>query len=388
MNKKFKIILSTVTVVLITGYIGLYQWAKNRFSEAHQELTQQLQQEAWTIEQTPLVFSGFPFRLVATQEKFKAVHQNGAIRIHTTDPSKMYVSIFNPLKYSFEGSTILSFGAPTPLFTVTLKEGTMQLHHKDGKLDPVSFQLKNTQINISSPQGQSDLSNRTIQIGILEFEEGEYKITDTNDGKIVQASREYILKDLEVSSSPLDAKTPPFQVKKIKITTKAKTPLDVMEQLKALFKDGGSSAIATVCQVGGKVPSLKSTIERVEKTASYGKINIEAELKDYVLHLDLDAQIKKNLPDLLLVLRVSHLDKLYDALGLDPTVRFIANSFVKKESEKSEKAKLIFKLSDGSVSLNDLQLTKLPMIDWDNITLPADFCSKYKAAIPSTASAL
>jgi hypothetical protein len=227
-----------------------------------------------------------------------------------------------------------------------------------------------------------------LQTKELGYEDEDHKITDTNDGKILQLGSEMSIKDLEVTAGKDGITTPIVHLKKIKAHFKGKMPLTVLEVLKSIMKDPTTSPIAKICQEGGKVPPLKTTVDLMEKIESYGKLNIEVEHNNYSINLDLDAKLKKGDFELLLTTQVNNLNNLFDAFNLDPTMRLLAHGFVKKESDKSEKAKLIVKLSEGALFLNDMEITKVPTPDWDNITLPADVCSKYATGgITSSVSA-
>jgi hypothetical protein len=375
-TKKTKIILSTLLLALAIGYVGLYHWAKNRFTELHQEYIQQMQAEGWTIERSPLTFSGFPFRLTANQEICKASNSPKPDVLLTAESKniKMHVSILNPFKYSFEGDATLSVALKdVTVAKATWGNGSVIIGYKEGKLEPIAAEIHGIKFELPNPETKAPL---ILQVETLGYEAGDYKISDMDNNKILQSGGEYILKDLDISSTKDGTSTTILQLKKAKAAFKGKMPQTVLEQIKAIFTPA-KSPMVQICQAGGKVPPLKSTVDLMEKVESYGKVNLEVEHKDYVINLDLDAKILKHTPELLLTIQVSNLNSLFDAFNLDPTMRFIANGFVKKESEKSEKAHLIVKFSAGSLFVNDMEILKVPMPDWDNIVLPADVCSKY-----------
>jgi hypothetical protein len=254
--------------------------------------------------------------------------------------------------------------------------------YKDGKLEPLALEINDIKVEIPNPETKESL---TLQAETIGYEAGDYKLSDMNGSQIVQSGGEYILKGLEISNTKDSTTTPILQLKSAKSASKVKMPKTVLEQIKALLTPA-KSPMVQICQAGGKVPPLKSTIDLMEKTQSYGKINLEVEHKDYVINLDVDAKILKHTPELLLTLRVSNLNSLFDAFNLDPTMRFVASRFVKKESEKSEKAHIILKFSAGSLFVNDMEILKVPVPDWDNIVLPADVCSKYAPTSLTTAN--
>ena len=380
-TKKIKIILSTVLLALAVGYVGLYHWAKSRFTEIYQESIQQLQAEGCTIESSPLIFSGFPFRLTASQEKIKVEKHTGEIDIliESQNP-KMHVSILNPFKYQCEGDTSISVTQKgLPLLKVTIGNGALELGHQRNKLTVVSASIDDIKMDIFSAAGPVQ-----IQTG-LDYEGGEYSLQDSGDGQVVESSRNFSLNKLTVMTSKDGALSPLLQLKKVKVSAKSKMPLSVVDFIEGIAKDPSKSPIIKICQDGGKVPPLKSTIDFIEKIESYAKANIVVEHDAYVVNMDVDGKFKKTAIEVLLTVQVNNLNTLFDAFQLDPTMRFAAHAFIKKESDKSEKAKLIVKLSEGKLLLNDMEITKIPTPDWDNILLPADVCGKYAPA-PTTAA--
>ena len=373
MSTKLKIILSSLILALAIGYVGLYFWAKNRFAEIYQESIQQLQAEGYTVESTPLVFSGFPFRLTASQEKLKVEKHTGEMNILIeSQNSTMHVFILNPFKYALEGSTSMSITQKgLPVLKATMGNGTLELGHQKSKLTVVSTSIDDIKIDIFSAK-----SPVQIQTG-LDYEGGEYNIIDSGDGKIVETAKDLTLRNLSVMAEKDGTLSPLFHMKKIKISIKGKMPLSIFEFIETMTKDPTTSPLVKICQDGGKVPPLKSTIDFVEKIESYVKANIVIENDNYAINVDVDGKFKKADLELLLTLQVNNLNALFDAFNLDPTMRYMAHAFIKKESDKSEKAKLIVKISEGKLFLNDMEVMKIPTPDWDNIVLPADVCSPY-----------
>jgi hypothetical protein len=126
-TKKIKIILSTILLSLVIGYVGLYHWAKSRFTKIYQESIQELQAEGWAVEDSTLTFSGFPFHLIASQEKIKVKKHAGDIDIliEAQNPT-MHVSILNPFKYNVEGNTSIAITQKgLPFLKTTVDNGTM-----------------------------------------------------------------------------------------------------------------------------------------------------------------------------------------------------------------------------------------------------------------------
>lgn len=373
MSSKLKIILSSLILALAIGYVGLYFWAKNRFTEIHQESIQQLQAEGCTVESTPLVFSGFPFRLTASQEKIKVEKHTGAMDmlIESQNP-KMHVSILNPFKYTFEGTTSISMTQKgLPVLKATMGSGTFELGHQRDKLTVVRTSIDDIKIDIFSAKGPVQ-----IQTG-LDYEGGEYNLSDSGDGKIVETAKDLTVRNLSVMAEKDGTLSPLFHMKKIKASIKGKMPLSVFEFIETITKDPTTSPLVKICQDGGKVPPLKSTIDFIEKIESYVKANVLIEHDNYVINVDVDGKFKQADIEVLLTLQVNNLNALFDAFNLDPTMRLMAHGFIKQESDKSEKAKLIVKISEGKLFLNDMEITKIPTPDWDNIVLPADVCSPY-----------
>ena len=381
MSKKIKIILSSIVLALAIGYVGLYHWTKSRFIDLYQEMKQDAQAEGFVIEESPLVFSGFPFRLTATQEKSKVTKiQGDNTFVMEGSNSKVHVSIFNPFKYNFEGNVTLSvLSQGRTALKITLPSGSIAMGYKNEKLKPVLLRLNDTKLEIFGPAGIPEFTVTTKEIG---YESADYKITDMDHEKILSNGDTVFLKDLVVVATKGGISAPVFQLKNLKINAKQRLPLTVMETLESILKNPTNSPMAKICQDGGKVPPLKSTVELMEKVDSYIKLNAEVAHDNYVIDLDIDGKINKSNFELQITLQVDNLNNLFDAFNFDPTMRLIAHGFIKKESDKSEKAKIVAKLSEGTLYLNDMAITKLPPMDWDHLVLPADVCSRYASVPP------
>ena len=102
MTKKIKIITLATVLTLSLGYAGFYQWAKSRFLDNHQAIVKTLEKDGFTIQDnTPITFSGFPFKIIAHQEKFTAIrasHKISSTNTHIT------VSMLNPLELDIKGN--------------------------------------------------------------------------------------------------------------------------------------------------------------------------------------------------------------------------------------------------------------------------------------------
>jgi hypothetical protein len=102
MTKQTKMIALITMLILSLGYVGFYQWAKSRFLDNHQAIIKTFEKDGFTIQDnTPITFSGFPFKIMAYQEKFTAIRS--ADKISSTD-THITVSMLNPLELDIKGN--------------------------------------------------------------------------------------------------------------------------------------------------------------------------------------------------------------------------------------------------------------------------------------------
>ena len=106
MNKKIIIISYSSIFIMISAYLGLYYWGKYRFLQTQQEIVKTLEGKGFKIQHnTPITFSGFPFKLIAHQEKFTAIRTMGKTKSNISSSNTIVrMSITNPMQWDIKGN--------------------------------------------------------------------------------------------------------------------------------------------------------------------------------------------------------------------------------------------------------------------------------------------
>jgi hypothetical protein len=121
MNKKAIIISSTTIFILIAGYMGLYYWGKYKFLQTQQEIVKTLENKGFKIHaNTPITFSGFPFKIIAHQEKFTAIRTIGKIKSTISSSNTIVrMSIANPMQWDIKGNLKFEGHFAPPIIPLT-----------------------------------------------------------------------------------------------------------------------------------------------------------------------------------------------------------------------------------------------------------------------------
>jgi hypothetical protein len=106
MTKKITIMSLIAMLTLSLGYIGFYQWAKSRFLDNHKAIIKTLEKDGFTIQDnTPITFSGFPFKIIAHQDAFKAIlNTKETYASLEAANTKVTLPFFNPLKWHIKSN--------------------------------------------------------------------------------------------------------------------------------------------------------------------------------------------------------------------------------------------------------------------------------------------